>query len=376
MFDKEYIQKKRESAKESVRIFNSDEINRAMLREGRQGDGPGYEGGTFLYIRAYDGDKGIRPIPSGINFWLSPDIELYKEGVLVDTTNPLVSNTNYTVKVTITNDGDLDCYSCTVDLYLCDVSIGFSVNASQNLGVLNARVLAHSTTTVEFPFTTTSTMSGHKCMFARVYSLITNDYPADFVNFITNEDRHIGQQNLNIVKQGEPFYFHVDRQFRMEKQKFEVVLKPDPTLFKTNVNIQMKYVEAVREFDTSKFNLIREIREQIKPEIITKPGINIKPGINLKPGIIDKLNIGKTRLNQVSKFENLKPRVEPTSKLEKISYLDQGKWLHQFDSGINKIKVEVPMLDLKENEAVPMSLTVKDPETGEIIGGITVLVVG
>lgn len=365
MLDKEYIQKKREAAKKSVQIFNADEMNRAMLKEGNMGDAPGYEGATFLYIRAYEGDKGIRPIPSGIIFCLSPDIELYKDGVLVDTTNPLVANTAYTVQVTITNDGDLDCHSCTVDLYLCNLSVGFTVNGGQNLGVLNTQVMAHSKTTVEFPFTTTTDMSGHRCMFARVYSLITNDYPADFVNFNTYGDRHIAQQNLNIVKQGESFDFNLDWKFRKERPRLEVLLKPDRTLFKKNVNLQGKYKEAVREIDPGKFYLSRDIKTEAKPEIITKPGLNTKPGIQLKPGITGKPMKGE-----------IKPRVEPIITREKISYLDQGKWLHQFDSGINKIKVDVPMLGLKENEAVPMSFTVKDPETGEIIGGITVLVVG
>jgi hypothetical protein len=40
------------------------------------------------------------------------------------------------------------------------------------------------------------------------------------------------------------------------------------------------------------------------------------------------------------------------------------------------MKIDIPILGLNENEAVPMNISVRDTETGTIIGGITVIVIG
>lgn len=352
MIDKDYIIKMKKMAEESVRRFYSDENNQKMMHEA-EGDEPGgYNGSTFLYIRAFEGDNGARPIPAGIAFWLSPDIELYQNGLLVDTLNPLVPNTSYSVRVTVTNGGDLDCTNCTVDLYLCEPSIGFRTTGALMIGIDNKRVIAHSTATFEFPFTTTNSMSGHRCMFARAYSLVANDYPADLVNFNTYGDRHIGQQNLNIVKQGESLDFIVNRFLKANNKDFEIILKPDLNLFNTRKEIQRRYSHPNKIISTNDFKFTRKEAVRVLPDIINKRPENII-----------------TR----------EKKINPSGKIKGIPEIKRIKtdvWLHRFDSGINKMKITVPNLGLKENEAVPMSLTVKDSETGIIIGGITVLVVG
>lgn len=338
--DRDYLKKLIIQSEERLKAFYSDENNRKLMNEEQIDDDP-YNPNTFLYIRAYNGDKGTRPIPPGIVCWLSPDIELYSNGALVDTMNPLAPNTNYTVKVTVTNDGDLDCNVCTVDLYLCEPSLGFSTKGALKIGIVNTRVSAHSTSTVEFPFTTTNEMSGHRCMFSRAYSLAAHDYPSDLINFNTAADRHIGQQNLNIVKQGETFNFHINRVLNIANQDFEIILKPNADLTNTKIDIHKRFMLSTRAINTDKFNFVK--RDAI--HVIPNPKFRI-PIIKRQPA------------------------------LPQIERIRAGVWKHKFESGINKMSMTVPNLGLKENEAVPMHLTAVNPQTGEVIGGITILVIG
>jgi hypothetical protein len=338
MINKDYIINLKKVSEERLKAFYSDENNRKLMSEGQLDDDP-FKPNTFLYIRAYSGDKGTRPIPPGIVCWLSPDIELYSNGALVDTMNPLTPNTSYTVQVTVTNDGDMDCNVCTVDLYLCEPSLGFSTRGALKIGIVNTRVSAHSTATVEFPFMTTDDMSGHRCMFSRAYSLASHDYPADLINFNTASDRHIGQQNLNIVKQGETFIFNINRVLNIANQDFEIVLKPIADLTNTKLEKQRRYMLPRKAINTDKFQFIK------------RDAISVNPKRRIP--IIGRLPI-----------------------LPKIERIRAGVWKHKIESGINKMSMTIPNLGLKENEAVPMHLTAVNPTTGEVIGGITILVVG
>jgi hypothetical protein len=80
-----------------------------------------FEARTYLYIRAFDGDTGSRPVPLGSTYWLSPDIEVYdpaaKQYVLESS---LVPGRVYRVDVTVNNAGDLPANVCNVDLWVAN----------------------------------------------------------------------------------------------------------------------------------------------------------------------------------------------------------------------------------------------------------------
>jgi len=359
--DNGYIKKLKEIRGEELKNFYNDERTSMMMKEGDLNDEP-YRPSTFLYIRAFQNDNGSRPIPPGHTYCLSPDIELYLNGAVVDTGNPLLADTTYTVKVTVTSDGDLGCNSCTVDLYLCMPSLGFSTKGGGLIGMTTTHVNAHSNATVEFPFATTKDMGGHRCMFARVYSWSSNDYPSDLVNFDTYSDRHIGQQNLNIVKQGETLEFEVNRVMREKGKDVHITLIRDNSLFERN--------QISRRFALSK-RLINneEMKFFAKNNIIADP-IILKKRPNLRELLHIPEKIGKKVPNNNEKINDAKLPYIPDTK-----NLGQGKWMHRIESGSNKMKIQIPMLDLRDNEAIPMKLSVIDPETGESIGEITVIVV-
>lgn len=360
--DKEYLNRLKKMREEVLKNFKNDEYNSVMMKEGNLDDNP-YNSSTFLYIRAFNGDDGNRPIPPGIIYCLSPDIEIYLNGAVVDTDNPLLPDTKYTIQVTVTNDGDLGCNICTVDVFLCEPSLGFSTKGGQLIGITNTHIDAHSKTIVEFPFTTTKAMGGHRCMFARAYSLVSNDYPSDLVNFNTYADRHIGQQNLNIVKQGESFEFVVNRVIRDKGKEIHIVLKPDNSLFDKNNIISRKYTLSKKLINTKGIKLLT------KNDTLAKPDIkNNRQSGRIIRNTPNKINEKVPSFNE--KSVETKLRYIPVTKR-----LKQGGWVHKINSGTNKMKIEIPMLGLEKNEAIPTKLSAVDPVTGESIGEITVIVV-
>lgn len=361
MISREFIIEKRRKAREALERYKAEEIKRRMgdgsHENGDNGheneDKPEYTGATFLYMRAYDGDTGARPVPSGITYWLSPDIEIYKDGALVDTANPLVPNQNYTLRVTVRNGGDLDCSSCMVDIFITRPSVGFSVDEMLRIGFAGTSVAAHSSTDVDFPFTAAEEMCGHRCMFARVYSLITNDFPADFVYFNTSGDRHIGQQNVNIVRQGETVGFNIVPGKAAANGEFEITLKKHLKGFTKDVAINKKYnILTKKNVSIGDFQL-KKIETPAFPGRINDAK---RPDIPKIPDTTGKKIIAREDLKDVKRF-------------------GRNSWKQQLTDGTNKLNIKVPFLGLQGNEAVPLELTVKDPGTGKAIGGITLLVV-
>jgi len=161
-----------------------------------------YTDTTFLLIRAFEGDTGARPLAAGSVFWNSPDVELYEGSELI-ATNQLKQGRAYTVQVNVTNLGDLAAPTCLVDLYICNPSLLLTMANARLLGVQSTHIAPHSTEIVRFGFTASAKDIGHRCLFARAYSTVTRDLPLDADQFDTVADRHIGQQNLSVVKQGE-----------------------------------------------------------------------------------------------------------------------------------------------------------------------------
>ncbi len=214
MIDLNYVKRLRTESKRAIKRFTAGEEGcGCQRRDARRPQTRVQWGHVPSLVRAYDGDTGNRPIGAGTVFWLSPDIGLFDSaGVRVATTE-IATGKPYTIEVTATNAGDIACHSCQVELFLDDSSIGFSVAASQLLGCQMVEVPREGTATARFPFTAKAEMAGHRCLFARICSILTND-PADWTYFDTNADHHIGQQNLDIVQQASALDFkvHLDPQ--------------------------------------------------------------------------------------------------------------------------------------------------------------------
>lgn len=194
--------------RDAYRDFARREVDPLFHRRDRKPP-TDFEPSSFLYLRSFDGDTGARPF-SGPVFWRSPDIVLTPlTGVGVPTTT-LDAGSTYRIRCTLRNRGDLGVPSAKVELFLTNPTLGFDTRFATNLTlgrVPSTWVGAGETGATEFAYTVPPTESGHKCLFARAFSLSPIELPLDDHQLDPRLDRHVAQLNLNIVGAAQPFAF-------------------------------------------------------------------------------------------------------------------------------------------------------------------------
>jgi hypothetical protein len=169
---------------------------------------------SFLYIRSYDGDIGNRPF-SNIVFWRSPDVTLSpltNLGAFVTTLN---AGETYLVRINLRNRGDIPAPSAKVELFLVTPSLGFSTQFATKITLGNVPsvfVPSLGAATAQFLYTVPADLSGHRCLFARVFSFSPLDLPIDDFALDPRIDRHVAQQNLDIVGQAMAYSFNLVHQ--------------------------------------------------------------------------------------------------------------------------------------------------------------------
>lgn len=159
---------------------------------------------SYLFMRSCDADAGNRPIPCPV-FWLSPDLRVSPLSNIGAPTRELRAGDTYRITATVRNRGDLMVPSAKVEFWLVTPSLGFDVRFATKLGVAAERVQAFGATEVSLDYTVPASVSGHRCLFARVFSFSPLDIPVD--DFALNPviDRHVAQLNLNITAQVSAF---------------------------------------------------------------------------------------------------------------------------------------------------------------------------
>lgn len=187
------------------------ELQAAFKRRDRRPPGE-FKDSSFLYLRSYPADIGNRPF-SNIPFWRSPDIRLTPVTSVGPYTTELIAGETYRIRCTLRNRGDLAVPSAKVELFLTDPTLGFDTRFATRLTgigtVPTAWVNPDGSDDTEFIWTVPPTESGHKCLFARAFSFSPLDLPADDFALDPCSDRHIAQQNLNIVGQSQAFSFNL-----------------------------------------------------------------------------------------------------------------------------------------------------------------------
>ena len=153
---------------------------------------------SFLYIRSCDVDNGSRALPCQV-FWMSPDIRVMPLSTLGAHTNELRAGDAYRLATTVRNRGDLHVPAAKVEFYLVDPSLGFDTRYATKLGVASTRVDAYGVSEIALDWVVPPALSGHRCLFARVFSFSPLDLPLDDYALDPRIDRHVGQLNLHIV---------------------------------------------------------------------------------------------------------------------------------------------------------------------------------
>jgi hypothetical protein len=124
-------------------------------------------------------------------------------------TRQLDAGKTYQFSCNVRNRGDLIVPSAKVEFFLVTPSLGFDTRFAVKMGVTAGWVNPYSTTKVGINYTIPSDSSGHKCLFARVFSFSPLDLPVDDYQLSPPLDRHVGQLNLNIEAQATSFAFNL-----------------------------------------------------------------------------------------------------------------------------------------------------------------------
>jgi hypothetical protein len=311
---------------------------------------------TYIYIRSYDGDVGDRPIPGDICYWLSPDISFYRIQNQPLSLSEMRIGNDYVVEVKVINRSLMMSRAVIVELYLANPFIGQYPfhpiwNSPQGAKYIGTNIFpmgGHSQNSTTFYYAPTPDTIGHRCLFARAFSLPTCDYSSDWQSFNPVTDRHVAQRNLDIVKQLVIWPFDIFAFSKGKRMEYELTLKvSDKNIKKLDIPILKKFNLLTKQVNTKLFALahLGAIPLGIENE-------------HVKPEDIDKI----------------RPEMPHTEKM--IGNFQEGMAIFSSETGADKMQITIPDLGLKPGEAVPMELEAKDKKTGELIGGIALIITG
>ncbi len=328
---------------------------------------------SFLYIRSYDGDMGIRPF-SGITFWLSPDITVAPINDLNAYTRLLDAGKTYQFSCNVRNRGDLIVPSANVEFFLCNPSLGFDTRFATKMGVTAGWVNPYSTTKVGINYTIPADISGHKCLFARVFSFSPLDIPIDDYQLSPPLDRHVGQLNLNIVAQASTFSFnlvHLPNAFEridlvpVNMDELFSLRHPVIADFKLNTESTAKLISKTKIFlkgdndSGSKTSVLRRgssLYFQSKNE----------KAVNLKD---QKLITGN-----LLKVLRMKSKYAVNSKEFREVFQSFRKMNKQMEQ--HEFEMQIPNFGLAKGEATAIKIVATNRVSGDIKGGITLIITG
>ncbi len=255
-------------------------------------------GESFLYIKYREDDTGLRPADDP--FWLSPDLNVYANIDSQEETRHPIAGRPYVIRCTVTNGGDMEVHSAVVEIYVSNATLGKSVGSSILLGSGTIPVPANGRASLDIDWTPEFMGDGHVCLLARVYSFSPSiDIPNDFEFLDCRNDRHIGQQNLMMVRVHESMLFDLELDFEKdqnENQEFRIEIHP---IEEANINA-FKCHHRLR-----KYNII--ISDQLDFEIkmtnpkqgsLQKTSINVWQGESHLPLIQMNLNPPKIKMKK------------------------------------------------------------------------------
>lgn len=151
--------------------------------------------GVWLLIRYDTADTGVRPVPSGECFWLSPDIWISGG----DGLGNAIAGEPTGVHARVWNFGNFGSTPTRVDFAFADPMLGIPFNAPQLIGTAWPSIPPLSEVVVDcpVPWEPPDYGTSHSCLLV----LCRND-PLDNAPQTSNpvQDRRVGQRNVTIVQ--------------------------------------------------------------------------------------------------------------------------------------------------------------------------------
>ena len=332
---------------------------------------------SFLYMRSYDADVGVRPF-SNIVHWHSPDITLSPVTSVGAYTTSLVAGNTYLIRCSLRNRGDLAVPSAKVELFLTDPTLGFDTRFATNLTlgrVPSAWVGSGASAAAEFVYTVPPAESGHKCLFARTFSFSPLELPVDDFQLDPRIDRHVAQQNLNIVGQSQAYSFqwvhapNARHRFELQALQPEALLAlRHPVLADVTPAAEfprqgwgrLARIE-LKEPATAEL-AVREAREGVTVESIDREGLDLDAQRELNAAVRETLRAVYAGETSLSKHRDLFARFRAMNAQARRS----------------TFTMTIPDLGLDLGQAVGVEVRSVDANADppEVVGGITLIIVG
>ena len=332
---------------------------------------------SFLYMRSYDADLGVRPF-SNIVHWHSPDITLSPVTSVGAYTTSLVAGDTYLIRCALRNRGDLAVPSAKVELFLTDPSLGFDTRFATNLTlgkVPSAWVGSGASAAAEFVYTVPPAESGHKCLFARTFSFSPLELPVDDFQLDPRIDRHVAQQNLNIVGQSQPYSFqwvHAPN----ARQRIELqVLEPDALLALRHP--VLADVKPAAEFPRRGWGRLAriELKEPAGPDLALTEA---PEGVSIESMDREGLDLDGQRELNAAVRETLRAVYAGETRMADHRDLFAKFRAMNAQARRSTFTMTIPGLGLDPGQAVGLEVRSVDAnsEPPEVVGGITLIIVG
>jgi len=254
------LKTQKSTVKNLKRIAKNKATNRTLSRVTKSKKPADYTNTSYIFIRANEEDNGTRPV-QGISC-LSPDLNVIPAdadpGALEET--QIEPGRQYHIECIIRNLGDLDLPMVAVDFFLVTPALGFNVTAAKALGITSTTINGQGSSRVTFDWIAGSEDSGHRCLFARAYSHSPSDLPDDYDAFDARNDRHIAQQNLTVLNEGDTLDFDVYPAERGQKGgAFQIIIRPVNKLpDKLIIHPAIKKLAMKTSRVTPKFNVVEK----------------------------------------------------------------------------------------------------------------------
>jgi len=179
--------------------FDTPDDDREPEQPGeREGE---FEGRTYLHIRDTGADNGRSPLPAGVPFWVSPDIVVTPPGASPGA--PAQAGVVNDLRVSVTNGGGVTAHSAQLEVFLADPSTAFTPATADPLVNTFVTVPGYNVKDVSMPWSPTPRQAGHKCLLARISSVLTGDAVANLSVFDVPGDRHVAQRNISVLPMAE-----------------------------------------------------------------------------------------------------------------------------------------------------------------------------
>lgn len=332
---------------------------------------------SFLYIRSFDADVGVRPF-SNIVHWHSPDLTLSPATSVNAYTNTLLAGETYVVRCALRNRGDLGVPSAKVELFLTDPSLGFDTRFATNLtlgNVPSAWVGSGASAAVEFLYTVPPSESGHKCLFARTFSFSPLELPFDDFQLDPRLDRHVAQQNLNIVGQAQAFSFQWVHLPNAHQRIALRALEPDE--LRALRHPVLADVKPALEFPRRGWGRIAKI-EPTEPGVEEFHVTQDEEGIRVETRGREGLDLDAQRELTTAVRDVLRAVSAGKAKMSEHRDLFAKFRAMNTEARRSRFTLHLPDLGLGAGEAVGLEARALDASTdaADAIGGITLIVVG